>query len=255
MDCGTVLVVDIDDEWRSRMAALLARAGLETAGAASASDALAIAHRERPAVVLLDVALPDVDGYELCRELREAFGDALPIVVVSDDRNEPHDRIAALLLGADDYLAKSCDPGELVARVRRHALRTSGNGQNGKAAEAVTDREAFGLTRRELAVLGQLAEGRTQHDIAHDLFISPKTVASHIQRILGKLQVHSRAQAVAVAHKEGLVPDFVAHSIVFARSDTRGRLEPGRADRDGGETLVLVAGEAADSDSADSPPA
>src|SRR5260370_27483197 len=58
MDCGIVLVVDVDDEWRSRMAELLARAGLETAGAASASDALVIAHRERPAVLLLDVAPP-----------------------------------------------------------------------------------------------------------------------------------------------------------------------------------------------------
>ena len=216
MDCGTVLVVDVDDEWRSRMAELLARAGLETAGAASAADALAIAHLERPAVVLLDVALPDVDGYELCRELRDAFGDTLPIVVVSTDRNEPHDRIAALLLGADDYVAKSCDPGELVARVRRQALRTSGNGRNEKPANHAVDQEAFGLTRRELAVLGLLAEGLTQHDIARDLFISPKTVASHIQRILGKLHVHSRAQAVAVAHREGLVPDFAAHSIVFA---------------------------------------
>jgi DNA-binding NarL/FixJ family response regulator len=219
MGCGTVLVVDADGEWRSRMAYLLARAGLATVGAASAADALALAQRERPAVVVLDVALPDVDGYELCHELRNAFGDTLPIVVVSADRNEPHDRIAALLIGADDYVAKSCDPGELIARVRRHALRTSGNagnGRNGKPADHAADREAFGLTRRELAVLQLLAEGLTQRDIARELFISPKTVASHIQRILGKLGVHSRAHAVALAHREGLVPDFAAHSAVFA---------------------------------------
>ncbi len=240
MDCGTVLVVDADDEWRSRMAELLARAGLETVGAASGADALACARLEQPAVVLRDVALPDVDGFELCRELRDEFGDSLPIVVVSKDRHEPHDRIAALLIGADDYVAKSCDPGELIARVRRHALRTSGNAGNGKSANHATDREGFGLTRRELTVLGLLAEGMTQRDIAHELFISPKTVASHIQRVLGKLHVHSRAQAVAAAHREGLVPDFAAHSIVFARSEAGGRLEAGRADRHHGESLVLV---------------
>ena len=122
VDCGTVLVVDADDVWRSATAALLTRVGHDTIGAATAADALELARRERPSLVVLDVALPDLDGYEVCRELRDVYGDKLPIILVSADRNEPHDCIAALLIGADDYLAKPYNPGELLARVHRHLI-------------------------------------------------------------------------------------------------------------------------------------
>jgi DNA-binding NarL/FixJ family response regulator len=213
MDCGTVLVVDSDDAWCADTRRLLERAGIEATVAATAIEALSRIRTERPAAVLLDTTLPDVDGLELCHRLREEFGDDLSIVIVSLERNDPHDRIAALLLGADDYLAKSCDPGELVARVRRHASRRS-NGKNGSDRNG--DDGTLGLTRREGAVLRLLAAGLTQRDIAQELYISPKTVASHIQRILAKLGVHSRAQAVALAHKHGLVADFEAHSVFVA---------------------------------------
>jgi DNA-binding NarL/FixJ family response regulator len=163
---------------------------------------------------LLATALPDLDGLELCHRLRQEFGDDLPIVVVSSDRNEPHDRIAALLLGADDYIAKTCDRGELLARVRRHASRGA-NGHDGP--HRTGDSASLGLSRRESAVLGLLAAGLTQLDIAQELYISPKTVASHIQRILAKLGVHSRAQAVAIAHRHGLVTDLETLSVVVAR--------------------------------------
>jgi DNA-binding NarL/FixJ family response regulator len=221
--CGTVLVVDVDDAWRSHVASLLLRAGLATVGASSGADALACARQQRPDVVLLDVALPDIDGYVVCRELRESFGEALPIVLLSADRNDVHDRTAALLIGADDYLKKPVDPAELFARVRRHLTRARGasahpNGAGRTAGmtdqTGVTDKH--GLTRRELDVLRLLAGGHQQQEIASRLFISPKTVSSHIQRILGKLGVHSRAQAVALAHREGLVDDFAAHSVTFA---------------------------------------
>ena len=217
MDYGTVLVVDADDEWRSLVVALLARAGLAATGAASGAEALDLARGERPSVVVLDVRLPDLDGLELCRQLRDTFGDALPIVVVSTDRNEPHDRIAALLIGADDYLGKSSDPGELVARVRRHVLRTSGGGRNVAAADRATGDREFGLTPRELTVLGLLASGLTQDRIARQLTISPKTVSSHIQRILAKLGAHSRAQAVSLAHRHGLVGDPAERAVAPAR--------------------------------------
>ena len=210
MDCGTVLVVDVDDAWRSHVASLLLRAGLATVGAASGADALARARQQPPDIVLLDVALPDVDGYVVCRELRDAFGESLPIILLSVDRNDPHDRVAALLIGADDYIAKPCDPAELTARVRRHVTR-AGRVRSETTPIAVGDPDTFGLTPRELDVLRLLAEGHAQQQIASRLFISPKTVSSHIQRILGKLGVHSRAQAVAVAHRNALVADFNAH--------------------------------------------
>jgi DNA-binding NarL/FixJ family response regulator len=105
------------------------------------------------------------------------------------------------LLGADDYIVKPFDEGELLARIRtqlRHIdsiPRGVGNGSKANVAA---------LTVREREVLELLARGLTQVDIADKLVISPKTVGTHIQRVLGKLGVHSRAQAVVLAHEEGL---------------------------------------------------
>ena len=150
-------------------------------------------------LVVLEVDLPDASGYELCRELHETYGDDLPVIFVAGRRTEAADRVAGLLLGADDYLVKPFDPDELLARVRR-SLRRSG--------AAPTHAPVYGstsLTHREQEVLTLLAAGLTQKEIGTDLVISAKTVGTHIQRILAKLGVHSRAQAVALALREGLV--------------------------------------------------
>src|SRR5262249_57483285 len=107
------------------------------------------------------------------------------------ERMEPLDRTAGLLLGGDDYLVKPVDPGEFVARIRRLV--------DPQGIEAGATNGLESLTKRENEVLELLAQGHPQDEIARELVISPKTVATHIQRILGKLEVRSRAQAVAVA--------------------------------------------------------
>ena len=150
-------------------------------------------------LVVLEVDLPDASGYELCRELHEAYGDDLPVIFVAGRRTDPADRVAGLLLGADDYLVKPFDPDELLARVRR-SLRRSGAAPTQAPVHGATS-----LTHREQEVLTLLAAGLTQKEIGTDLVISAKTVGTHIQRILAKLGVHSRAQAVALALREGLV--------------------------------------------------
>jgi two-component system, NarL family, nitrate/nitrite response regulator NarL len=197
---GTVLIVDDDANYRASVSTMLQRVGYETTEAASGEDALTAARLDRPSCVLLDVLLPGVTGYEVCRELRDEHGDALPIVFVTGERTEPGDRVAGLLLGADDYVVKPFDPDELLARVRRMILR-SGRSENGDGA---ISGNSFHLTRREREILVLLADGLGQKTIAAELGISSKTVATHIQRILGKLGVHSRAEAVALAHRGGL---------------------------------------------------
>jgi DNA-binding NarL/FixJ family response regulator len=142
-----------------------------------------------------------VSGYEVCRELREAFNGDIAIIFVSGERTEPYDRVAGLLLGADDYIVKPFDDGELLARVRgalRHSDAAPRGATNGSESSIAV------LTAREREVLKLLAWGLTQVDIASKLVISPKTVGTHIQRILSKLGVHSRAQAVVLAHQQGL---------------------------------------------------
>jgi DNA-binding NarL/FixJ family response regulator len=154
--------------------------------------------------VILDVLLPDTSGFEVCRELRDEFGDELPIIFVSGERAEAADRAVGLLLGGDDYVVKPFDPDEFLARARRSMIRQQPDRRRSPTSPN------FELTNREFEVLRLLADGQAPTDIATELVISPKTVASHIQRILAKLGVHSRAQAVAIAYKVGLLKDSAA---------------------------------------------
>ena len=194
-----VLIVDDDAAYRASIVALLGRAGYATREAATAEAGLAAVREERQACVLLDVHLTDGTGYEVCRELREAYGDTLPIVFITGERVDQRDRIAGLHVGADEYLIKPVDPDELLIRLRHLVARAS-------AAEGASGRRAaFGLTRREREVLNLLAAGLNQSDIAGVFVISPRTVETHIQRLLRKLGVHSRTQAVAMAYRDGLV--------------------------------------------------
>jgi DNA-binding NarL/FixJ family response regulator len=192
----SVLVVDHDPEARSHIAWLLRRAGYPVVEAASGHEALEEVQLGRPRLVLLDADLSDASGYEIYRELRDRFGESMPIVFLSaHGANDPNMEVAALLLGADDWIAKPFVPDVLLARVRRLAGRTEGS--QGLEGE---------LTPRELEVLNLLVEGRSEADIAATLYISTKTVAKHIEHILVKLDVHSRAQAVAVAARPGAIP-------------------------------------------------
>jgi DNA-binding NarL/FixJ family response regulator len=189
-----IFVVDDDDGFRSYVVELLENAGYRTEEFASGSLVLAAAIAEQPAAVILDVQLPDLNGYEVCRELRDRYGAAVPIIFISGERMDALDRTAGLLLGADDYLVKPVDSGEFIARLRRLV--------DPQPIEASTTNGLGSLTKREHEVLHLLAQGHPQDEIAHELVISPKTVSTHIQRILGKLEVRSRAQAVAVALRQ-----------------------------------------------------
>lgn len=203
--CGVpVLVADGDSQSRALIAALLERIGSTPYEAATGPEALALAGSVRPALVLLDVELPGISGYEVCHELRDRFGDTLSLVFVSG-RAEPLDRVAGLLIGADDYIVKPFDPDELLVRVRALLRRHDGHNNRDEEPREDGDSPLATLTLREREVLALLAQGRNQGELALELVISSKTVATHIQRVLTKLGVHSRAQAVAVAYREGLV--------------------------------------------------
>jgi DNA-binding NarL/FixJ family response regulator len=193
---GPILAVSDDEETRELISDICRRAGYPISVVSTGREALTSCRRTRPALVLLDLELPDMTGYEACVELRERCGEHLLVIFLSANRTESSDRVAGLLLGADDYVIKPFDPDELLARVRVLLARTA---DLHPAAEA-------SLTKRETEVLLLLAEGLGQEEIAEVLFISPKTVSTHIQRILPKLGVHSRTEAVARAYRDGLIP-------------------------------------------------
>ena len=120
---GAVLIVDADRDARAHIRRALLRGGFQVRECTEGEEALAAASVERPLAVVLEVELPDVDGFEVCRELRDRFGDDLPVVIVSGTLVTPHDRVAGLLIGADDYLVKPFNADELLARLRRLLTR------------------------------------------------------------------------------------------------------------------------------------
>jgi DNA-binding NarL/FixJ family response regulator len=193
-----VLVVDPDSDQSREVAVMLERAGFQVKVIESGEEALEEARRERPNLVVLEVRLSDISGYEVCRALKDEFGDAVGIIFVSGDRTEASDRVVGLMIGADDYLGKPFAADELVARARGLARRTGAHNHLGAPALRA------GLTPRELEVLQLLADGHNQHAIAQMLFVSPRTVGKHIEHILAKLPARSRTEAVAIAYQRGL---------------------------------------------------
>jgi two-component system nitrate/nitrite response regulator NarL len=195
---GQVLIAADDEAFVVCVRSLLESAAYRTLTAATGEEALRIARQEKPRVVLLEIELPALNGYQVCRALRDDFGHDVAIAFVSGTRTGAVDISAGLLFGADDYVVKPFESAELLARVAALMRRVAP-----ERAQATTT--AGKLTRREVEILSLLAQGLTQTDIARDLSISPRTVGAHIEHILGKLGVHSRAQAVAAAYRQQLI--------------------------------------------------
>ena len=201
-DCGPLLVVDCDQEIRRFIAAHAATLGLACQTAETGEAALAAAEKDEPALAVIEVELPGLNGLGLLQALHERF-ESLPVILVSSDHADPVGRAAGLMLGADDYLVKPLDPTELIARIQRSLYRSGRRAVNGR--RNARPGELTVLSAREREVLTLLAEGNTQKQIAAALVLSPKTIATHIQNVFRKLGVHSRAQAVAAAYRDGLV--------------------------------------------------
>lgn len=191
---GPVLIADADASAREDIARVFEAAGYDVVQVGSGEEALQAVEEVAPCVALLEIPLGSLSGYEVCRALREQ-GRGIPIVFVSGSRTESYDRVAGLLVGADDYVVKPYAPDELLARVRSLVRRS----------QSVTPSVSAKLTKRELEVLRLLADGLRQDDIAERLFISPKTVGTHVGNILRKLGVRSQIQAVAMAYREELL--------------------------------------------------
>jgi DNA-binding NarL/FixJ family response regulator len=203
-----VLIGDDDAGFCAFVAEILGSAGYETQTAGTGKAVLEATQKREPDLLLLDVHLEGLSGYEVCRRLRDRLGDTLPILIVSGERIESFDRVAGLIAGGDDYLVKPFADDELLARVRGLLSRS----------EAARRSNDFDLTEREREVLELLAEGLNPAQIAEELTISRKTVATHIEHIYGKLGAHSQAHAVGLAYRHNLLRTERATSLAEATS-------------------------------------
>lgn len=208
-----ILVCDDEPDITALVAYHLAKAGYRVSTAASGTEALKAAREERPDVVVLDLMLPGLGGYEVLKELRarEETRD-VGVILLTARRDEP-DRIKGLSLGADDYLTKPFSPQELTLRVaallRRLAAPSVSSGSSVAAGDLVIDRSAhrvvldgteLQLTATEYKLLDMLVErrGRVQsrerllQDVwLHQPDMQTRTVDMHIQRLRSKLGDHA----------------------------------------------------------------
>jgi DNA-binding NarL/FixJ family response regulator len=202
-----VLVADDHQLMREGTAALLgADERIEVVGLArDGREALALAGRRAPDVVLLDLNMPVVDGLEACARLREGGGPEVLMLTVSDE--EP-DLYAALRVGAAGYLTKDVPPAELIEAVLAvargepriaPAMASRMLVELGRTEPASEPDPLAALSARELDVLALLAEGLRNREIAERLIISEATVKTHVRHLLEKLRFRNRAEAAAFA--------------------------------------------------------
>ena len=201
--------------------------GIEVVGeAGDGAEAVRLTRELEPDVVLMDVRMPTMDGIEATRLIAAAQSPARVIILTTFDLDEY--AFAGLQAGASAFLLKDVAPADLVHAVRLVAsgdavvsprvtqrlletyVRAAGN--SGRQAEAQADPLLQDLTPRELEVLRAICEGLSNAEIAHRLYLSEATVKSHVRRILSKLHLRDRVQAVVYGYETGLVvpsnPDY-----------------------------------------------
>jgi two-component system, NarL family, response regulator DevR len=205
-----LLVVDDHEVVRKGLVALLDRRdGFEVVSeAGSVAEAVAQARLHRPDIVVMDVRLPDGSGVEACRDIRAELPETRVIMLTSFPDDEAV--LSAIVAGASGYLLKQIRARDLVA-----ALEAVGRGESlldpavtervlervRRIATGQVDDELSGLTPQEQKILLLVAEGKTNKEIAADVFLSDKTVKNYVSSILSKLNLERRAQAAAFVAK------------------------------------------------------
>lgn len=198
-----ILVVEDSPDLAEALERNLTLDGYDVALATRAAQALPLVASTRPDLIILDLGLPDRDGYSVLQELRDR-GNACPVLILSA-RNLEADKLQGFRLGADDYVTKPFSLMELLARIsallRRATVPAGGSAEAAPAAVAVTDEdlhERYGLTPRQTVVARLLAEGCSNAEIAKRLSVSYFTARNHTEQVLAKLGVSSRAAVGAV---------------------------------------------------------
>ncbi len=216
----TILVADDDLGTRLAISDYLEAAGYSTVVAENGQEALNLVETHQPHLIVTDITMPQMDGYELVRHLRQRPGLRLLPVVFLTGRTETQERIRGYQVGGDVYLEKPFELGELGAVVRNLLERlqmieaewrsrslqdtvSSPKGTKQQAGEAVL--AALHLTDRELDVLKVLSEGLSNMQIGDRLHLSPRTVEKYVSSLLRKTDTTNRSELVRFAMENGVV--------------------------------------------------
>ena len=215
-----ILIVDDHAVVRDGLIALLsAEPGMVVVGSAGdGAEAIRLAAETNPDIILLDLVMPNVDGIQATRQIKKDNPEARILILTSF--GEDHQVFAAVKAGAMGYLMKDTSSDELIVAVRDtfagKPVMQPDIAQ--KLMREIQSQDEDGspedeLTEREIEILQHLAQGKNNQQIADDLFLSERTVRTHITNILGKLELTNRTQAVLYALRAGIA------SIQYTRDD------------------------------------
>jgi DNA-binding NarL/FixJ family response regulator len=194
-----LLVVDDEPNLLRAVAAVLRGEGFEVSTARSGREALVAVAQSQPDLIVSDVRMPGMDGFELARKLRSAPNFALLPIIFLTAKDETEDRIEGFQAGVDVYLTKPFEPNELIAVIKnilRRVERTHSTiarlvGNEQPETVFVRDEE---LTEAEWRVAREVARGLSNKEIASELDLSIRTVENHVSRILAKKNFSNRVE-------------------------------------------------------------
>ncbi|MGQ0647546.1 MAG: response regulator [Gemmatimonadaceae bacterium] len=193
-----ILIVEDNVDLASGLRRNLEHEGHKASVAETAAGAIEAASRDAPDLIVLDLGLPDRDGYYVLEEVRSRGCNA-PVLILSA-RGLESDKVKGFRLGADDYVTKPFGVVELMARISAH-LRRAGTEETSPANGSLGDdvlQTRFGLTDRQVEVARLLAQGMSNAEIAESLGLSTYTARNHTEQVLFKLGASTRARVGAI---------------------------------------------------------
>jgi DNA-binding NarL/FixJ family response regulator len=209
-----ILIVDDDTTLRVALERYLVKRGFVVQTAASGIGALTIFQSDPADLIVSDILMSEMDGFEFCRRVRASrAGQLVPFIFLSS-RSDVEDRVQGHSIGADDYLIKPFEARELLAKIESQLERSRRTHAEiirllQQAAVPVVPAAVpapLPLTPAEEKVFWEVIQGHTNKQIGEHLFVSPRTVQTHLSNILNKLELDNRSQLVRYAFEQGYKP-------------------------------------------------
>lgn len=208
-----VLIVDDDSTLRLVLTRRLETYGYGVMSAASGVEALTLLDKTMPDIVISDIVMPMMDGFEFCRQLRSRPGGQLIPFIFLSSLGDLGYRVEGHRMGADDYLVKPFPMQELQAKIEGLVIRARQVHQEVErmvtllqAQKSAKAPAPLPFSPAEEKVFWEVVQGFTNKQVAERLFLSPRTVQTHLSSILTKLRISNRAQLVRFAFENGYQP-------------------------------------------------